>query len=98
VLYLGGWEFPISMEAIVQWLHLTPSAPVQILLATLGLVTTLFKAYLMVFLAVLIRWTVPRVRIDQILDLGWKFMLPISLVNLIATAGLKLAFPAAFGG
>jgi NAD(P)H-quinone oxidoreductase subunit 1 len=38
------------------------------------------------------------VRIDQILDLGWKFMLPISLVNLIATAGLKLAFPAVFGG
>ncbi|MBD2023248.1 NADH-quinone oxidoreductase subunit NuoH [Leptolyngbya sp. FACHB-711] len=98
VLYLGGWEFPVSTEAIVQWFNISLSAPVQILLAGLGIVTTLFKAYLMVFLAVLIRWTVPRVRIDQILDLGWKFMLPISLVNLIATAGLKLAFPAAFGG
>ena len=39
-----------------------------------------------------------RVRIDQLLDLGWKFLLPISLANLLITAGLKLAFPQFFGG
>ena len=39
-----------------------------------------------------------RVRIDQLLDFGWKFLLPVSLVNLLLTAGLKLAFPVAFGG
>jgi NAD(P)H-quinone oxidoreductase subunit 1 len=58
----------------------------------------MFKAYLLIFLAVLIRWTVPRVRIDQLLNFGWKFLLPVSLVNLLATAGLKLAFPAFMGG
>jgi NAD(P)H-quinone oxidoreductase subunit 1 len=49
-------------------------------------------------LAILLRWTVPRVRIDQLLDLGWKFLLPVGLANLLITAGLKLTFPFAFGG
>jgi len=64
----------------------------------IGIVSTLLKAYLLVFFAILLRWTTPRVRIDQLLDLGWKFLLPIALVNLLVTAGLKLAFPVAFGG
>ena len=70
----------------------------QIVTAALGIIMTVFKAYLLVFVAILLRWTVPRVRIDQLLDLGWKFLLPVGLVNLLLTAALKLAFPFAFGG
>jgi NAD(P)H-quinone oxidoreductase subunit 1 len=65
---------------------------------SLGIVMTLFKAYLLVFISILVRWTVPRVRIDQLLDLGWKFLLPVALVNLLLTAALKLSLPFAFGG
>jgi NAD(P)H-quinone oxidoreductase subunit 1 len=99
VLYLGGWEFPIPVSTIANWIGISESTPwLQVITGTLGIVMTLFKAYLLLFLAILLRWTVPRVRIDQLLDLGWKFLLPVSLVNLLLTAGLKLAFPVAFGG
>jgi NAD(P)H-quinone oxidoreductase subunit 1 len=99
VLYLGGWGFPIPVEWLASVLGISETTPwLQVITASLGIVMTLVKAYLLVFLAVLLRWTVPRVRIDQLLDLGWKFLLPVSLVNLLLTAALKITFPVAFGG
>jgi NAD(P)H-quinone oxidoreductase subunit 1 len=99
VLYLGGWDFPIPLNFVADLIGVDQANPLfQIVTASIGITMTLLKAYFLVFLAILLRWTVPRVRIDQLLDLGWKFLLPISLVNLLLTAGLKLAFPFAFGG
>jgi NAD(P)H-quinone oxidoreductase subunit 1 len=99
ILYLGGWEFPVSVTWLANVFGVSETAPwLQVVTASTGIMMTLFKAYALVFIAVLLRWTVPRVRIDQLLDFGWKFLLPVSLVNLLLTAGLKLAFPVAFGG
>ena len=99
ILYLGGWEFPIPLDRLAGWLGVSETTPwLQVITASLGITMTVLKAYFLVFLAVLLRWTVPRVRIDQLLDLGWKFLLPVSLANLLITAALKLAFPVAFGG
>ncbi|MBE9032130.1 NADH-quinone oxidoreductase subunit NuoH [filamentous cyanobacterium LEGE 11480] len=99
VLYLGGWEAPVSADLLGGLLGVSDTTPwLQVITATIGIVMMFLKAYLLLFFAVLIRWTVPRVRIDQLLDLGWKFLLPVSLVNLLVTAGLKLAIPVAFGG
>jgi NAD(P)H-quinone oxidoreductase subunit 1 len=99
VLYLGGWQTPVPIELLGRWLGVSTDSPwLQVVDASLGITMTLLKAYFLIFLAVLLRWTVPRVRIDQLLNLGWKFLLPVGLVNLLLTAALKLSFPVAFGG
>ena len=99
VLYLGGWEFLVPLNVMADFLGVNQDNPVfQVVTASLGITMTLLKAYFLVFTAILLRWTVPRVRIDQLLDLGWKFLLPIALVNLLLTAALKISFPAFFGG
>jgi NAD(P)H-quinone oxidoreductase subunit 1 len=99
VLYFGGWDCPFPIDWAAQQLGVSTSDPIfQVIAAGLGITMTLIKAYFFLFLAVLLRWTVPRVRIDQLLDLGWKFLLPVGLVNLLVTAGLKLTLPFAFGG
>jgi len=99
VLYLGGWEPPLPTDAIASWLGIPANTSWwQVVAASVGITSTLVKAFLFVFLAILLRWTVPRVRIDQLLDLGWKFLLPVGLANLLLTAALKLTFPSAFGG
>jgi NAD(P)H-quinone oxidoreductase subunit 1 len=99
ILYLGGWEFPVPLDKLAGWLGVPENTGwLQVITASLGIIMTILKAYFLVFMAVLLRWTLPRVRIDQLLDLGWKFLLPVSLANLLITAALKLAFPVAFGG
>ena len=62
VLYLGGWGFPIPVEWLASWLHQPIDAPlVQLITGSVGIVMTVLKAYLLVFLAILLRWTTPRV-------------------------------------
>jgi NADH-quinone oxidoreductase subunit H len=50
----------------------------------------LFKIVLMCFLQLQIRWTLPRFRYDQVMHLGWKILLPVSLANLVVTAVVLL--------
>jgi NADH-quinone oxidoreductase subunit H len=52
----------------------------------LQLVAFMVKVLLFCWLQVLIRWTLPRLRYDQLMGLGWKGLLPVSLLNVLATA------------
>ena len=52
----------------------------------LGIVWFFLKVYFLLFLMIMIRWTYPRVRFDQLLNFAWKYLIPFALVNLLITA------------
>nr|YP_010233697.1 NADH dehydrogenase subunit 1 [Juncus effusus]YP_010233708.1 NADH dehydrogenase subunit 1 [Juncus effusus]QSZ78365.1 NADH dehydrogenase subunit 1 [Juncus effusus]QSZ78376.1 NADH dehydrogenase subunit 1 [Juncus effusus] len=88
VLYLGGWNFLIPYVYIPELFGINQMA--GIFGMTIGIFITLAKAYLFLFVSITTRWTLPRMRIDQLLNLGWKFLLPISLGNLLLTTSFQL--------
>nr|YP_010038168.1 NADH-plastoquinone oxidoreductase subunit 1 [Trithuria lanterna]YP_010038181.1 NADH-plastoquinone oxidoreductase subunit 1 [Trithuria lanterna]QII42280.1 NADH-plastoquinone oxidoreductase subunit 1 [Trithuria lanterna]QII42293.1 NADH-plastoquinone oxidoreductase subunit 1 [Trithuria lanterna] len=88
VLYLGGWNPSIPYILINGIFEINPTS--VILGATISILITLVKAYLFLFIPIATRWTLPRMRMDQLLNLGWKFLLPISLGNLLLTTSSQL--------
>nr|AEX96274.1 NADH-plastoquinone oxidoreductase subunit 1 [Asphodeline damascena] len=88
VLYLGGWNFSIPYISIPELFGINKIDGVFGM--TIGIFITLGKAYLFLFIPITARWTLPRMRMDQLLNLGWKFLLPISLGNLLLTTSSQL--------
>lgn len=71
-LFLGGWHVP--------GLHLDGIAGAALMVLAFST-----KVMLILFLLMQVRWTLPRFRFDQVLALGWKNMLPLALLNFVAT-------------
>nr|YP_009490674.1 NADH dehydrogenase subunit 1 [Dysosma versipellis]AWH98695.1 NADH dehydrogenase subunit 1 [Dysosma versipellis] len=88
VLYLGGWNFSIPYISIPELFG--NNEVCGVFGTTIGIFITLAKAYLFLFIPITTRWTLPRLRMDQLLNLGWKFLLPISLGNLLLTTSFQL--------
>ena len=88
VLYLGGWNLSIPYIFIPELFGINKVGGV--FETTIGIFITLAKAYLFLFIPIATRWTLPRMRMDQLLNLGWKFLVPISLGNLLLTTSSQL--------
>ncbi len=72
VLFFGGWLSPFGITEGITWFP--------------EVLWFLIKVLIIIFLMMWFRWTFPRLRIDQLLTLEWKYLLPINLVNLVVMA------------
>jgi NADH-quinone oxidoreductase subunit H len=78
-LYLGGWYFPYVYQ-------LTEAKGYHNAYVAISLVVFLAKMGVLLYLYFWLRWTLPRFRYDQLMDIGWKWMLPAALVNIVVSA------------
>lgn len=74
LLFLGGW-MPLHIPGWEHFNHIMDWIP--------GVIWFVGKAFLLSFIIIWFKWTFPRLRIDQLLSLEWKYLLPINLVNLV---------------
>ncbi len=79
-LFLGGWQIPwLPTETLVAWFG-------PIITALLQVAAFVVKIWILMWVFVWIRWTLPRFRYDQLMGLGWRVMLPLALANLFVTS------------
>jgi NADH-quinone oxidoreductase subunit H len=83
-LFLGGWSLPFAPMNV-------PAQTLGVGLAQIGVF--LAKVMLFLFVYIWVRWTVPRFRYDQLMALGWKIFIPLTLLNILIT-GVVLAIMA----
>jgi NADH-quinone oxidoreductase subunit H len=78
ILFGGGWHIP----------YVVTGQQTGLIMALVKMLVILFKVALMILFMMWIRWTLPRFRYDQLMDLAWKSLIPLALVNLVATAAI----------
>ena len=86
ILFFGAWHIPfLSSATILSWLDFlgTNWATLALMLIHIGVFFA--KVIFFIWFQMTIRWTLPRFRYDQIMKLGWKILLPLSLANILIT-------------
>jgi NADH-quinone oxidoreductase subunit H len=90
-LFLGGWDIPGwqgDNMAVVN--GMVVGADPRWWITLLTLIAFCAKTFFFIMVFMLVRWTVPRFRYDQVMDLGWKIMLPVALAVVVVTAAAVL--------
>lgn len=94
-LYLGGWQIPYVTRMI-------DANAYPLIYALAGLASFVAKVAILIYGFMWFRWTFPRYRYDQLMDLGWKWLTPAALANIVLTgivyAILKFGFKLPFAG
>lgn len=94
-LFWGGWSIPfgptISHYLGIQMHYIAGHTPLY--LGILHILTFAFKVLLFILFFVIIRWSIPRFRYDQLMKLGWLYLFEIALLNVLLTAVLMIFFP-----
>lgn len=88
-VFLGGWSIPyLSKDELIGGLTPTMGAGLATAVTMIAHVATfLLKVVVMIWLQMQIRWTLPRFRYDQLMHFGWKVLVPLATLNVLATAG-----------
>ena len=89
-VYLGGWYFPFVYQ-------LTEAKGYHNLYVIVSLLIFLIKLAVILYLYFWLRWTLPRFRYDQLMDIGWKWLIPAALIN-IATSAISIFVVQALNG
>ncbi len=86
-IFLGGWHLPfINFDTLDLGLRVGDTDLTPLFQTILMASVFLAKVAVLVFVVMWIRWTLPRLRVDQLMDLCWKYMIPIGFVNLLGCA------------
>jgi NADH-quinone oxidoreductase subunit H len=75
ILFFGGWHFPWIAEPTSPWV--------------VKLIVFAVKMFLVILFYMLVRWTIPRFRFDQLMGMAWKVLIPLALVNVLVVMVVK---------